>query len=1075
MAAPTNTISLSPWLLREHPTFFPELLEALHEYLKSSGASLGFEPHPSLKKSLSKADLANDFEDLKNRVSKHLQLDLNLGYLTKNSITGYVKGLSVRAAERAVQLDLLEVFIRQVTQITGIKAPPIPRLVTTKSDMPIVTASALLRGHVAAVINQQLSDEMQIPSVLTTQLEISGRLILWLMFKLGVLDQKLLRHIVQGSKEHFKQLGAFCYYEHEAKRVLLDTQSLLFLQQIWMVRHLDSTNIVLIGAIKSYLKIALPQLLKETINFTQLKEIARVHLTLTSSPLLARQFSGKMRTTHLQGEPWIRLITGYPQPVLNDALEESFSITERQRRTILRHTHNGGLTQEKQNKSEKSLLIKDKLKFIKSMTAPLFLKHKKEFTEAKTELKVWLEQDEHFTDDPLCWLLLSWCIRLLEFGSSHKRVLRKETVKDYLMSLATPVLTVLSNDDFDLSEAEDWVEALNKVVSLVKSPQRCAYVRYFAKFLLNNQIVPDLDLSELTIPGYQVKTDANLISCHEAELLINHLSKQKDEVAKIARLLFCFGFFCGLRRNEAAKLKIKDIQINGGLSEVRVRRNKNRELKSPHSSRNIPLAPFWPESEILFAKRFIDDARAEYRVDHDLFDDQDLVTNAFTYLTQCLKQLTQDQNFRFHHLRHSFANWTYYLLHRHQIRNRKLQASFLQHEWLSEQKSYDLKQRLGLTFALSRKKLFVISYLLGHSAIETTCGSYLHLLDVFAFLIMSDAIHSTRKLLIQIHGYDSVMTSQYPLRITKISPDVARLVSLSDVVYATNNAELSLRSEIIESMLDGARPLAFSLNLIDLAIFIKSFEKGLDPSKIAAKIRFTLAQLDILIQAYQSASHQSGQFVQKLFEEVKFTRLTDVNFNQLLQWCEHLDKTGNLNDINAQEIKDIVSILVPGKGYLPRSSDRYKVKTILKITKELNIHPQNIKFRLLLPALNETTYKDEKFEALILNTIIMQWQELIADILDYKSDIAVVNHDDLSTNRYVATGKEETGVFTHTKSQEVLYKNCHMTGLLEIRITLSKRQINDDSGTTKEVRDRSFVCLLKLLLVWDQVKQIMLK
>ncbi|MDD4864229.1 MAG: tyrosine-type recombinase/integrase [Alishewanella agri] len=1071
MATTTNTTSLNPWLMREHPTFFPELLEALHEYLKNSGTSLGFEPHPSLKKSLSKADLANDFEDLKNRVSKHLQMDLNISSLTKNSITSYVKGLSKRAAERAVQLDLLEVFIRHLKQITGISAPPIPRLVTTKSDMPIVTASALLRGHIAAVINQQLSDEIQTPTMLTTQIEMSGRLALWLMFKLGVLDKELLKQVIQDPKAHFKQLKAFSYYEHGTKRVLLDTQSLLFLHQIWMIRHQDTTKITVIGAIKSYLKIVLPQLLKESVNITQLKEIAKVHLTLTSSPLLARQFSGKLQTTNLQDEPWIRLITGYPQPVLNDALEESFTLTERQRRTMLRHSHSGGLTQEKQKKSEKSILIKDKLKLIKTLTAPLFIKQNKDFTKAKTELKVWLESDQNFTDDPLCWLLLSWCIRLLEFGSSHKRVLRKDTVKDYLMSLATPVLTVLSNDDYDLSEAEDWIEALNKIVSLVKSPQRCAYVRYFAKFLLNNQIVPDLDLSELNIPGYQVKTDANLLTCQEAELLLNHLRKQKDEVAKVARILFCLGFFSGLRRNEAAKLKIKDIQINGGLSEVRVRRNKNRELKSPHSSRNVPMAPFWPEVEILFIKRFVDDARIEYRVDHDLFDDQDLVTNAFAYLTQCLKQLTQDQNFRFHHLRHSYANWIYYLLHQHQIRNRALQASFLQHEWLNEQISNQLKQRLGLTFDLSRKKLFMISYLLGHSAIETTCGSYLHLLDVFAFLITSDATRSSRKLLIHIHGYESVMTEQYPLKLTKISQEIAKQISLVDVAHATNIADLSLQSEKNDSMQIGTQLSSFSVNLVDLAEFIKRFEKDISLSNIAAKLRLTLNQVDMLVNAYQVVSNSSDQHVQKFFSKVKFNNLTNENFNQLQHWCEHLHVTNNLKNINAHEIQDIISILVPGKSYLPRSNERDKVRTLLKITKELSIHPQLIKFRLLLPIFRDELSENPKFEALLVNTIILQWQSFIADTLENEPHIDVVYKNELSKNRYIAKGEVGSGTLEHVKSLEVLYKTFRQTGLLEIYVTPSVKQLNDESGTTMTVRDRSFVCLLKLLLVWFQLNR----
>ncbi|CAI3798254.1 Tyrosine recombinase XerC [Rheinheimera sp. MM224] len=1071
MARPSNTVELSLWLQRKHPTFFPELLNALHAYLQSSEVSLGFETHPSLKKSLSKADLVKDFDDLKNRVAKHLLLDLAQNSLTQNSITGYVKGLSKRAAERAVQLDLLEVLIRQLTQVTGITAPPIPRLVTTKSDMPVVTASALLRGHLAATVHEQLSKEIQAPTTLTSQLEMSGRLVLWLMFKLGVLDKDLLRLIIQGPKAHFKQLGEFSYYEHSSKRLLLDTQSLLFLRQIWLERGQEDNKMTVSGAINAYLKVALPEIPLTGFNYTQLKDVAKVHLTLTTTPLLARQFAGKIRTTPLQGESWLRVITGYPQPIAKDEQEQSWSLPERQRRTILRFAQNGGLTEEKQTKAEKSLLVKDKLSLIKSMTNMLFTKEKEEFTAAKTELKVWLEQESNFTDDPWCWLLLSWCIQLLEYGSSHKRVLRKDTVKDYLMSLATPVLTVLTNDDYDLSEGEDWVEALNKIVTLVKSPQRCGYVRYFAKFLLNNQIVPDLDLSELNIPGHQAKTDANLLTCQEAELLLSHLRKQQDETAKVARLLFCLGFFCGLRRNEAAKLKIKDIQINGQLSEVRVRRNKQRELKSPHSSRNVPMAPFWPDTEIEFAKGFIDNARLEYRVDRDLFDDQDLVIDAFDYLTRCLKQLTQDQNFRFHHLRHSFANWTYYLLHQHQRKNDAIQVRFLKHDWLSEQVSTKLKQRLGLTFALSRKKLFVVSHLLGHSAIETTCSSYLHLLDVFGFLTMSNPSQVSRKLLIQIHGYDSVMTSQYPLRLTRVPAEVEKKVSLTGVEHLKNNAALSLQSQRAQPEQVPLKSTSVKISLSQLAKFLKHFEQGVSLSKIAARLEISVPQVQGLIQAYESAASQSGQHIQNLFNQVLFTKLTKANFSQVLEWCDHLHSTGTLHNIKVQEVQDILSILVPGKGYLPRSSAPDKVTTLLTFAKQLEISPQQMQFRLLLPTFSDRTSLDDEYDALIVNTITERWQTLIANIIQAPPDINIVSFFDLSNNSYIDRDKNNTGTLTFTKSQEVLHKKISKTGLLEIRITTSVRLINDEPGTTRPVRDRALVCLLKLLLVWKEISQ----
>ncbi|WP_445428942.1 hypothetical protein [Alishewanella sp. HL-SH05] len=140
MASSSNIVSLIHYLNKTRKTFWTTFEKQVKSLLTDHNTSLGFDVSPSLQKKLSKNDYSKDVEDLINRASRTLKIDEYNNTITEDSLQVYIRSLNKQAGIRAIQLDLLEVFIRYVKLHTDISAPTIPRLVTVKSDMPCLTA-----------------------------------------------------------------------------------------------------------------------------------------------------------------------------------------------------------------------------------------------------------------------------------------------------------------------------------------------------------------------------------------------------------------------------------------------------------------------------------------------------------------------------------------------------------------------------------------------------------------------------------------------------------------------------------------------------------------------------------------------------------------------------------------------------------------------------------------------------------------------------------------------------------------------------------------------------------------------
>ena len=350
---------------------------------------------------------------------------------------------------------------------------------------------------------------------------------------------------------------------------------------------------------------------------------------------------------------------------------------------------------------------------------------------------------------PISNCLANWVIWLMSV-ENRGAAIQPSSAKRYLGAIARHLIDVAETEnplDMDPEDLESLYElAAGRIRSSQERGVFWGRVRSFHDFLFLSG-VPDIDLSELD--GYKgpggIHVSANLISDTEFSIFKSAFLGDKPKYSHriwplIAGVL---GYRCGLRRREIQTLWLEDIHLGNDPCLV-IRSSKLARLKSASSSRRIPLAGLMPADEIALLTDYVEkrrammgDARALLLTyDHSpwiplpsavLFDP---VTAAFQLITA-----SSGIAFRFHHLRHSFANWLLLaLLASDQPDLLDPGFPLLSSPLLSPERLQSLKKAFfprlpGTPPTITRRNLYLVSALLGHLSPQTSLKHYLHLLD----------------------------------------------------------------------------------------------------------------------------------------------------------------------------------------------------------------------------------------------------------------------------------------------------------------------------------------------------------
>ncbi len=667
---------------------------------------------------------------------------------------------------------------------------------------------------------------------------------------------------------------------------------------------------------------------------------------------------------------------------------------------------------------------------------------------------------------PWAWLILSWLYHLLKFGGKFKKRLRLTTVREYISYVSGPFIQEFSGCDPKKMDSLDWAEKLNLVAEQIASTKK-AYVLYFAEFLIRSDLVTNLCLSDIDIPSVGHQVNANLITQHEAERIVQACDSLNTPISKLAKLCFCFGFYSGLRRGEVAGLQFADFTINGtNYINLHVRPNKYRELKSSESSRNLPLDCLWPEEFLRNLSDYLDVTKTKFTQEKSLiFKDSNILNEVFALLTQIIKIVTGEPDIRFHHCRHSFCNWIWIRLN-YSEPSQLADFSFCQHHYFSIQNHERLCQRLALA-PFSRKKLWALSSLLGHSSPDVTTSSYFHLSEFIRRTKFSD--HQPSPFLLRRYWGQRIRISEHG-RLKSI-PESQR--DKSDTFPQSYEPQLQTSNiEDAISDLEMSKIIKFKqkVSLREIWEIIQFIAEGQIPADIAHITGIAEETVTAIIKSDESTIQSSlSRSKYELSPLVNYCKLNKGNIKtitNLISMFEKTEEDGILPiDYDFNTLSEVLYDLVGAKDSLIRTHNQKAALLLLKLIQLLGLTERHIKVKWYFPS--ETYFNAKNIN--IYKKHLIFWNNAIKAHIFPNFTMEIIVPQSLAPHIKGSTK------FKTTISDEGKYLKYYPPGTISIHLLQSKfdRKRLDDEGNIIYVpqRTRAFITFLRLLAIYTKTKE----
>lgn len=1007
---------------------------------------------------------------------------------------------------QSLQRKILQLYLVLLEKEFQISSPPLGSFTEIRRDKPVITPANMVKASLAEQLYNQLEREIRSPTLsLTSNLSL-GRLCLWLILKEGYFNTKdvstLLTqvHCLHRTERFSYFSGKQQYLLSPVAETLLMLHRISFINEAYYKRPTFSVNRAkpiqykyrLIGlkyvsqctSLRSSPPITSSKIIKcineychytgaipkhYSTNLSDIRLCMRIETTLTQNAIDFRIQSNLLQSTPLTHSAMKRVfLDKIDLPRRHSKKRTLQGATVRQSAAWKKNTRSSNSIAELNN-DKLMLMLSSFLDLVKTQNNT----RKEEAQQRlliRSDLLDWLEDKESANTYPVVWVLVSWMYQLLYRGNIGKKTLTFSTICDYVKTFAEPFITEFNYCNLFTMDALEWAEKLNTVAEGINSPKRKSFVFYFADFIVNSQIVPDLCFSDLDITTSKASVSVNLITLREADSICEFLDKDNTE-AELALVVFLLGFYGGLRRGEVSGLQFSDFHVNDqGYLQVHIRLNKYRALKTGNSARNLPLDSLMP---IHWQKKiiaFIEKSKLGSRKTNVLvFQDNTQLRNTFTLLTIILKEITQDDQLRFHHLRHSFANWNWLLINFNRYPTENLPLP-LQHDFFSLKRQEKLFHRLGI-HQYTRKKAFVLSRLLGHGAIETTFSSYIHLSSLHIYLLNRHRNESPLHLLQHTIDYTVKLNSCNMRPTRKGKPLALYHDALSPIWVGRNrpNLEVSLKQLINKdetSVSSNAINMPGILKCITFLTYGYSIKQTAELTKIAEDIvtQITL-RLDLHSQIYTRRSKSN------LPEFCGVSDLNQYQKEQLNFFIQQFDKSlqsGALSNakINLSQVTKALHHCVGAKGHLVRTHDIKTVAFLLKTMKVIGIKDEHVRIKW------HFSHKLASDEITIDKVIshYRYWEQLVQSRVGFNATTieAVIPH------RYdrLSQKMECSGIKVH-RSDEAKFLGYYEKGNISIHLLQTKKENRD--SLTKEFRklvpmspqrSRSYITFLQLLDIY---------
>jgi len=879
---------------------------------------------------------------------------------------------------QALELQILDAILLLAQNEFGITSAKVPSIIKLRRDRPILRPDSMLLANAAARLRQVLLREQMHPTALTKSEAVLGRLLLHLFFleRVETIEQALYLAKFAPKLEYLD--GIVCLDAHyrgdRCRYVLSESGAVWWLQWLRLCAdqtiHIDKPASFYLSA---YLA-TVPDWHFASLGIIKLKLLRKIDYSLRLSPIGFAFLTGYTQSQLLPPAAFFRLLTNRTVSHGRELTDSGPVMTIREQRSW----HQQNQREQYASVAEQEAELKHMLD---SLRPPKGRHVNGRLAVGRSELIAkfgqWLEVNQQ-AFSPYLWLVMAWAKALLTEGGQVKANLKPTTIVDYVMSVGPAFMSLMSPYRVDALGADDWLELLNQLTQMIKSPHRKGFVVYLATFLRDSELVQDLPVEELEVVVRQGGVDANLVSVNHVEIILSYLLQRKDQIARDAALLLCLCFFSGLRRSEAAFLQLADVAIGSlaakleGHVDLHVRSSVRRGLKSASSRRVLPLDVLWPRPLLdLLHSKVIYRRSNGGRPTSLLFEGATGCEPEFRLITDLLHQVTGDRSIRIHHLRHSFANWQWFRLNPALLDPARQQVSLFAHDTFSAQEIDKLHRRLGLQ-PYSRKSMFVLCHLLGHADPATTISSYLHLKDLAGYLALGAEQAVSKKLVSHALGR-SIVTPRQDIGDSlamRLTFENRRLeAAISPVPYGR---DFSSALPALASMSDGLSSPAPAVerDVLDWAGILMAC-RSLSAEQVAANEGMASAQVRRLLdlaQLVQSKCPGRGRslplipalapWVVRLIEERKADAQASgqdkpASFSlQILHYLfDNLQKQLDQGQLSWEEIRTachVLQYLVPGKGYLIRSPSRVQAANLLKLVGKLGLKAGHIRLTLFL-------------------------------------------------------------------------------------------------------------------------------
>ena len=461
---------------------------------------------------------------------------------------------------------------------------------------------------------------------------------------------------------------------------------------------------------------------------------------------LVKYAIGESRCASLPAESWARIRTGRAIPFGNDAQERlDLSVP------VLANYKSGSPPRA----AEQRRLLLDLYHAVR----PPGLKFKRISADSRRAVRRLLDRDgDRFA--PIVLALGRWTENLLS-SPGKSDPLRVGTVYRYITALGEPLRTTFGQEDPADLEAQDILSRYQSILTWHRPRRRyrneqtpLQLLARFHRFMMADVGVAPLDFSSLEadIRIADLGPEPNCLSPAMYKLVLDSLSFENADsrarrLADIRIQITMLGFRLGLRRGEALRLRLRDVIDE---EEVLIRATRVATLKTDASMRRLPLI-LMPSAE---RARFIQwvnlrkgEEGARCQSERDVICSDALlfcdVDKPFWALPQnevfgpihvALRQVTRDSTFRFHLLRHSFANLLLLRLLGQESAAAKASFDGFTDQSFSEKDCVELRrvllgERAGDHEPSGVSALWAVAQACGHISPRTTLGDYVHLCD----------------------------------------------------------------------------------------------------------------------------------------------------------------------------------------------------------------------------------------------------------------------------------------------------------------------------------------------------------